>query len=163
MVKSQKIRICTGCFKAIGFGEKHSSYGTRGGTYYFCHECFQSLLDERRQIVRSKIMHMVLEFGRKGYKSTILKTDLSKYPKAHVLSFEPAEHKKLDDLGMIVECLQHYGKPLSRRAISDETKIIINTVTFRIWENLEGKSESPLFYIDAKKGFRGVELVGLIE
>ena len=64
---------------------------------------------------------------------------------------------------MIIECLQHYKKPMSRREISDETNIIINTVTFRIWDNLEGKSESPLFYIDAKKGFRGVELVGLIK
>jgi hypothetical protein len=117
---------------------------------------------------------MVLEFGRKGYTPTILKTDLHKHPKAHVTPFEPAEHKKLDDLEMIVECLQHYKRPMSSLQLSEETNIPRSTVTFRIWENCEGRLGfkrrqkkdphlSPLFYTDAKKGFRGTELIGLVK
>lgn len=159
-----KVRICTVDYQPIGSTEKHVSYATRGGTFYFHHQCYKSLCNERGQRIPSKFIHAIMEFSRKGHKPTILKSDMPKHPKVHVTSFEPANHQKLDDLRLIIEVLRHYKKPMTRNDISREAQIPKGTVTWRIWDNMEGKSKEPLFYIDeTKRGERGMELVGLVD
>lgn len=158
------MRVCTGCYKPIGDMEKHASYAYSGGTFYFHSECYKKLCNGRGRLIHSKMVHAVLEFSRKGYESKIIRATTSYPPKAHVTSFEPANYRKLNDLEMIIQCLQHYKSPLSRKFIATEAQIPYTTVTWRIWEYMEGRHDKPLFFIDEKeRGPRGVELVGLVD
>ena len=162
--KERRIRFCTVDFKPIGPSESHTSIPTTGGTFYFHHECYRSLCDRRGRRIPSKFLHAVMEFSRQGFKPTILKSEYPARPKANITAFEPEKYDKLDQLDMIIECLQFYKKPMTRNDISKETLIPKGTVTWRIWDNLEGKSKTPLFYVDPiQKGPRGMELVGLVE
>lgn len=163
-VKIRKEKTCTVCFNEIASDEKSTSYGSRGVVYYFHEPCYQSLQNKRKQIPTHKIMFAVMEFARRGFKPTTDRITGKKAPQAHVPSFEPPLDKKLDDLRMIIECLQHYKKTMSRKQIAEETNILHNTVTWRVWENMEGNCEKPIFFTDEiNKGFRGTRLIGLVD
>ena len=162
--KVRWIRLCTVDFTPIGGSESHTSFATSGGTYYFHNECYKKLCDERGHRIRSKFLHAVMEFSRQGFKPRILKSEYRAHPKAHVTAFEPEQYSKLDDLEMIIECLQFYKRPMTRNELAAETKIPKGTMSWRIWENVEGKCEKPIFYIDpTNKGPRGMELVELVK
>ncbi len=158
------IKICTSCLKTVNPGLPAPNYTTTEGTiYYFHDECFQKLCDERGKVIFGRVLHAVLNFSRAGFHTRIHKEQLKHYPKSHVTLFEPPKHKKLDDLEMILECLTFYkGIPLTRKQIAKESLVPYQTVCWRIWDNLEGRVDIPLFYIHPKKGPRGIELIGLV-
>lgn len=158
------VRNCTVCYEEIAPTDKSTSYGTRGVVFYFHNECYNGLRNDRGQVPTHKLVFTIMEFSRKGFKPITDKITGKKAPQAHVTLFEPSEDKKLDDLDTIIECLRFHKKTRSRKQISEETNIPQSTVTWRVWENMEGNCKNPVFFTDEiNRGFRGTRLIGLVD
>ncbi len=173
--------VCISCNKVIKPDQKRSSVTKRDRTYFLHEECYDSLKgrpiggrprnllidiliagkeDQYREYYRKK------EWNEpKGYypDEVILDEVAVKRPKAHVLEFEPSIPTKEEQLDIIIREIRDNG-PLTSEQIAAYSDIKRNTVTWRLWDHIEGNEKSKinrsLFHV-VGRGPKGVQIYDL--